>query len=192
MQKMTKDIKVVFLDIDGVLQPPDRQERFKHIREIADLYQKLTAEFGVDYYQYDKYDVAAVYYDWDKESVSELKRILDTTKAKIVISSDWKKFAGMKRVVDFLRIHGLADYVIGVTPDYDTDPQVEQCLVQQKVFESRAAEILVYLARHPEITRYVALDDINLVPYLGDNAVVTRSKMYKKHADRCIELLGLE
>jgi hypothetical protein len=185
-----QEIKVVFLDIDGVLQPWGKQDRFDHINEIDVLYKKLTDEFGVDYYQYDKYDVTAVYYDWDKESIAELKRVLDTTGAKIVISSDWKKFMGLRRVVDFLRIYHLADYVIDATPDYDKDSEVEQYQKENKIFETRAAEILVFLKRHSEITKYAALDDINLTPYLGDNAVVTESKIYKKDADRCIEILG--
>jgi hypothetical protein len=98
---------------------------------------------------------------------------LDATQSKIVISSDWKKYSGIQRVVDFLRIDGLSDYVIDATPDYEKDPEVALYQEKSKIFDNRAAEILLYLKRHPEIIKYIAPDDINSTSYLGDNAVVT-------------------
>ncbi|GHU16159.1 hypothetical protein FACS1894163_04970 [Spirochaetia bacterium] len=185
--------KILFLDIDGVLQPAGRQERFAHIQDIDILYDELTERLGVDYRQYDKFDVAAVYFDWDKGSVFELRRILMSTGARIVVSSDWRS-RGLKRVADFLRIHDLDEYVVDCTlmgePMYTPHPIVVQYQQEHKILESRAAEILVYLAQHPEIQKYLAVDDMKL-DGLGENVVQTNYKLEKEDADKCIALLGL-
>ena len=81
-------MKVIFLDIDGVLQPYNSGERFEHDSEK--IVQELTDKKGIDYSQYYKIDVAAAYYDWDYSAVNTLRYILEQTDAKIVVSSDWR------------------------------------------------------------------------------------------------------
>ncbi|MDR2407189.1 MAG: hypothetical protein LBE13_03630, partial [Bacteroidales bacterium] len=181
--------KVLFLDIDGVLQPGSSQERFKHINEMDTLYKKLFDEYGVDYSSYFKYDVAAVYYDWDKESLRELRRILDTTGAKIVISSDWRQRKPISCLQNFFRIYGMADYVVDYTPDFDHEAckEFRKTEKYKGVYECRCIEILEYVKKHPEIKKWVALDDLSLDHYLKDNAVVTSTyKLVKVDADKCI------
>ena len=71
-------MKVVFLDIDGVLQPFGRQERFKHIDEVPALCKMLNDERGIDFdfaawcdrNSLACYDIASVYYDWDEASIN--------------------------------------------------------------------------------------------------------------------------
>ena len=56
--------RVIFLDIDGVLQPPSRQTRFKH--DLEELRRSLAERFDDEtYLSMDKYDLGAVYHDWD-------------------------------------------------------------------------------------------------------------------------------
>jgi hypothetical protein len=182
--------KVLFLDIDGVLQPYGAQDRFKHIKEADEFNRKLLDEFSVDYSRYNVYDVMAVYYDWDKGAVAELKRILDTTGAKIVLSSDWRDKT-IYRMADLCRIHGLDGYLIDATPsteernqrDVENNPEYKQMIY-------RAIEISMYVNDHPEIKNYVAIDDMHLIKDLGEkHAVETSNKMTKENADKCIELL---
>jgi hypothetical protein len=186
--------KVLFLDIDGVLQPGSSQKRFKHIDEMDKLYKELFDKYGIDYSPYFKYDVAAVYYDWDLESLRELRRILDTTGAKIVISSDWRQTKPISCLQNFFRIYDMADYVIDYTPDFDYEAyeKLKTRDEYKNIHECRCVEILEYLKAHPEIKRWAAIDDLPLNSYLKDNAVMTSSwKLVKVDADKCIEILGV-
>ena len=58
-------MKVIFLDIDGVLQLYDSHNRFEHDRKA--LVSELSQKFHRDYSMYDEYDVAACDLDWDKD-----------------------------------------------------------------------------------------------------------------------------
>lgn len=128
--------KALFLDIDGVLQPCGQQKRFEHLKEMPDicarLNQTLDCDFDFEAYTKDSYsdtcDVAAVYFDWDKQSVENLRRILDETGARIVISSDWREWGGLDRMKGFLAIHGLDKYLDDTTyyiPERNTYTRIE-------------------------------------------------------------------
>ncbi|MDR1459382.1 MAG: AAA family ATPase [Bacteroidales bacterium] len=180
--------KIIFLDIDGVLQP-STQYRFEHINEIDELNQQLQKKYGVDYGVYDKYDVTAVYYDWNKKAVADLKRILDVTGAKIVVSSDWRR-ATLDRMVDFCTIYGFGDAIVGSTITGDIDKIKKGDEKYRKLRNPRSREILFYLETHPGIKNYVALDDMNLVTDLTDqHAIETCGYLTEQEADLCIELL---
>jgi hypothetical protein len=185
--------KIIFLDIDGVLQPTNgAQERFEHLKEVDEFNSRLLEEYGVDYSGYNYYDVLAVYYDWDKDAVAELKRILEATGAKIVLSSDWRNKT-IFRMVDLCRIHDLDDYIIGATMKEDISPILDANPQYKKMRSLRSIEILMYLADHPEIKNYVAIDDKNLTPDLGEqHTVITYNKMTAKDADKCIKLLNVK
>jgi hypothetical protein len=49
----------------------------------------------------------------------------------------------------------------------------------------------MYLEEHPQIKKYVAIDDIPLIQDLGEqHAIVTRNTLTKSDADKCISLLN--
>jgi len=137
--------KVIFLDIDGVIQPITSQKRFRY--DLEQLRKDLAEKFkDEEYLTLDKYDLGAIYYDWDKEAVSLLKQLCEKTDAKIVISSNWKDFANLSRLKKYFKIHGLGEYVVDVTPTLSY-PQ------------GREDEIEQYLKEHPNIKKFVIFDD---------------------------------
>ena len=123
-------MKIVFLDIDGVLQPTWSRNRFEHIHEIEDVARQLeTKKSDYEYYAYvtagqgphgapysqniRRYNFAAVYFDWSKSAVDYLADILEKSDAKIVISSDWRD-EGEYAVKMFLSVYGLDKYYYGL------------------------------------------------------------------------------
>jgi len=181
--------KALFLDIDGVIQP-FTEYRFEHVNrdgEMEQLFKELENEFKVNYREFNRYDVAAAYYDWDRDAVKEVKRIFDTTGAKIVVSSSWRIGTTGDYFPFLLRIHDLQKYLYGYTPVFFKGlPEYDG------IKHTRSVEILEYLKKHPHIEKWVAVDDIDLSEDFPENAVVTYPKITTGDADRCIEILGRE
>lgn len=137
---------VIFLDIDGVLQPPSKQTRFKH--DLEELRRSLASKFeDATYLIMDKYDLGAVYYDWDSEAVERLRTLCVDFGASIVISSDWRRSKSVRELQALFRMHDLHDYVTDATKEIDGPPHY------------RAGEVKEYLDSHPEIERFVIIDD---------------------------------
>jgi len=165
--------KALFLDIDGVIHP-FTQCRYEYMNDMEQLLNELENKFHINYREFDKCDVAMAYYDWDKDSVKEIKRILDVTGARIVVSSSWRCGTTGNSLPFLLRIHDLQKYLYGYTP----------------IMQSRPVEILEYLKMHPHIKKWVAVDDMNLTTFFPNNAIITYPKITTKDADKCIEILG--
>jgi len=91
------------------------------------------------------------------EYVQNLKEIIEKTGAKIVISSSWKD-KGIERMLDLWKERNLPGEISDVTPDC-----VDVCEATNIVYYDqvkRGHEIKLWLDRHPEVTQYVILDDI--------------------------------
>jgi hypothetical protein len=187
--------KVVFLDIDGVLQPDNARihvtdDKFKLKKFYSDLY-KL---FNVDYSIYSDMDVMTVYYLWDKDSIANLTKLLDLTGAKIVLSSSWRIFP-MSKMRDLFKIHGLDKYYVDNTMREDFR-YIEQlradCVEYKNFYVDRVIEILEYLKKYPNIRNYVAIDDMNLIPGLENHFIRTNQVLTPKLTAQAIEILNSE
>ena len=209
------DMKILFLDIDGVIQI-FTQYRFDHtVEEVHALCRELTARFGGEF-DYDAWagregsnpfwTVAAVQWDWNEDAVRELKRVLDATGAKIVLSSSWRDF-GFEAMKALFRIWGLDSYYFDDTvKEYFWDwrqlngdgakkavlKRCEECLPGDDFLDMRAMEIREWLDRHPEVTAYAAVDDMHLMRGLEGHFVHSRRGLKAEVADALIAALEKE
>ena len=191
-------MKVIFLDIDGVLQAYDSKNRFgkgeeKMKEEVSELSKRLNRDYSI----YNVYDVEACYLDWDKEAVERIKKIIKETGAKIVISSDWRSKELVNKMKDFLKIWDMEQYWAGETGDsgYEEDEMKEtrdyiKEKMKGKYCSYRAVEILDYVRKHEEITNYVAIDDMDLLDELEEHFVKTKNLINNEQAEKCIEILN--
>ncbi len=135
---------VIFLDIDGVLQPLGSQKRFRH--DLKELRRELAARFENDeYLEMDRYDLGAVQYDWDQDAVERLRKLCIEQQAEIVISSDWRTYNPVSRLKDYFRLHDLDVYITGGIPEL------------RGVY--RDGEVARYLEDNPDVDRFVIFDD---------------------------------
>ncbi len=208
-------MKVLFLDIDGVIQI-FTQYRFDHTpEEVHALCRELTAKFGGEF-DYDAWageegsnpfwTVAAVQWDWNADAVKELKRVLETTGAKIVLSSSWRDF-GFVAMKALFRIWGLDSYYLDDTvKEYFWDwhglngegakkavlERCEACMAGEDFLDMRSMEIREWLDRHPEATAYAAVDDLDLTRGLEGHFVRTKDGLTPAAADELIAVLEKE
>jgi hypothetical protein len=122
-----KKMKVIFLDIDGVLNVmfPGR-----------DNYGRL----------------------FHPEFVDNLKKIIDETEAKIVMSSTWR-FAGLEKMKQMWIDRNLPGELIDIT--IDCVQLVDDGRAEFYDLVERGHEIQQWLDEHPEVENYVILDDDN-------------------------------
>jgi hypothetical protein len=127
-------MKVLFLDHDGVIcLQSEWGGRFERERE------------GLD----------SVFDDFNSKALTVLNEVIEETDCEIVVSSDWKYHASLSEMQELYRIRGIKKSPIDMTgkADYSTAQQLER---------ARCIEIRQYLEKHPEITTWVAIDDMDL------------------------------
>jgi hypothetical protein len=137
-------MKVVFLDIDGVLNDA------------------ITTMDLLD----DKPK---------KEHLDCLKVIVDATDAKIILSSTWRLFPSARNdVKNALRNVGL------------------EFIDKTKELKDRASEIQEWLSRHPEVEKFVILDDEEISGKFPDNLVQTTfyRGLLPEHVEKAIKILN--
>jgi len=156
-------MKVIFLDHDGVICLSDewggRFKKEKKFREETGILAKLSSpHYGLP--------VECRFDNFNKKAIDVLNEILETTGAEIVVSSDWKRWANVEEMGEYYQSQGIIKKPISFTPnlsectnfDNETFPWSRQWDLEQ----TRTVEIKEYLHNHPEITHWVAVDDLNM------------------------------
>lgn len=179
----TQYTNVIFLDIDGVIRHNGSLLYLDY--DLSTLPSNLTKQYKTNYQKYNKEELGVVYYDWDKEAIERLRCIIQQAGAKIVITSTWRE-KGLQRLIDFFRLYGLEDAIIGIT---DKLSSKDKAIFKQKGYHERTLEILKYLQNHPEIKSYVAIDDMDISKGIEDNFVQTKELLSDEDCIRCIDIL---
>lgn len=156
-------MKVVFLDIDGVLNSRS------YITKMGELWDDPQHQI-------------------DPAAVIRLNRLTDATGASIVVSSTWR--LAFRYYLDKLQAcmasYGITAPVVGMTPDFvvPTDGQVLLAT------GTRGDEITAWLDDN-NVIRFVILDDES-VPGLSNYLIKTTfdDGLQDDHVDRAIALLG--
>ena len=151
-------MKVIFLDNDGVICLSNnwggRSKKWSKYRSANPESSNLLRDAPVDI----RFD------DFDKKSIKILNEILEETGAEIVVSSDWRFHATLEELGEYYTSQGISKKPIGVTKKLGECEQPEN-FSWSRTFDleqSRSLEILQYLRDHPEVTNWVAVDDLNM------------------------------
>ena len=104
--------------------------------------------------------------DFDKKAVKILNEILEETGAEIVVSSDWKLHATLEELGDYYESQGIIKRPIALTTNLGQctwyNDQVWIWSPRWDLEMTRVIEITQYLHDHPEVTHWVAVDDLNM------------------------------
>lgn len=150
-------MKVIFLDNDGVICLSNnwgsrfkKESKFKKTNVIESR-KELPVNCRFD--------------NFDKKAIRVLNEIIEKTNTEIVVSSDWRYHATLEEIGDYYLSQGILKKPIGVTKKFS------HCTVRVENFEllrgisleqERAIEIREYLFDNPNITHWVAVDDLNM------------------------------
>jgi hypothetical protein len=150
-------MKVIFLDHDGVIcLSSEWGGRFKKQQKAG---RKLSQSI-------DSLPVVARFDNFNKKAIDILNEILEETNAEIVVSSDWKRWATVEEMGEYYESQGIKKKPIGFTKSHvDCTCYSEhtfQWSPKWMLEQERSIEITQYLQDHPEITHWVAVDDLNM------------------------------
>ena len=152
-------MKLIFLDHDGVICLSNnwggRTKKFAKYRSTNPDSSKVIKDAPVSF----RFD------DFDKKAIKILNEILEETGAEIVVSSDWKLYATLEELGEYYEEQGIIKKPIALTDN------LKDCTVHGDNFiwstmwdseQMRTIEIKQYLHDHPEVTHWVAIDDLNM------------------------------
>ena len=148
-------MKVIFLDHDGVIcLATEWGGRFKKQQKAG---RKLSQSI-------ESLPVLARFDNFNKKAIDILNEILEETNTEIVVSSDWKRWASVEEMGEYYESQGIKKKPIGFTKKV-MDCEVPENFVWSSKWEleqERSLEILQYLRDNPQITQWVAVDDLNM------------------------------
>ena len=147
-------MKIIFLDIDGVIclsrEWGSRARKLKRW-ELEGGEGEPPVTIRLD--------------DFNKIAVDVLNDIILTSGADLVISSDWRLYATLDEMKDLFHQFGVIKGPVDFTPELQT---------LTKHANIRVDEINLWLSKHPEVTKWVAIDDLDLSEL--ENFVKTRER----------------
>ena len=159
-------MKVIFLDNDGVICLSNnwggRSKKWANYRSQNPSSSDSKSDAPVDV----RFD------DFDEKAVKVLNSILEETGAEIVVSSDWRFHANLDELGDYYVSQGILKKPIAVTHrTEDINPELWRVMRFRADLElERSIEILDWLEKNPQVTHWVAIDDLNMsVDYLSNH-----------------------
>lgn len=157
-------MKVIFLDHDSVIcLSRNWGSRYKKQKKWGKRESSMSMKDIPIEYRFD---------DFDKKAIKVLNQILEETRAEIVVSSDWKLHASVEELSTHYQIQGIIKKPIDVTEKFHFTNWVEEgflpdhdnfaWLRDESLEQQRHFEIKRWLRDHPEVTHWVAVDDLHM------------------------------
>lgn len=169
-------MKVIFLDIDGVLNSTPYLDSIDHI-----LIEQKEA------YSKERFDPIAV---------ERLNRLVDSTGAKIVLSSSWRHY-GVEKVQELMKQRGFRGTLFDRTPK-STEMAGMKLSIAMFSMTDRGHNIRAWIqgnrfcGDNTPVSRFVILDDRNDMCELGKYLIQTPELigLIDEHVDRATQLLN--
>ena len=143
----------------------------------------LVTRNSVKYqYQYFPDDTSVRF---DDGAVNNLNKLIRLTKAKIVISSTWRLFHSLEDLRNIFKKQGIVGTIISTT-------SIDKAPVEIDI--PRGQKITAWLVEHPEVEKYVIIDDdvqADCIQFLPNNCVETSYKLGFSPEDRFNEALAI-
>jgi len=149
-------MKVIFLDNDGVIcLESNWGSRHKKQKKWGGMKLSMRGSDIPLEYRFDNFD---------KKAIEILNQILTESGAEIVVSSDWRFHATLEELGDYYESQGICKRPISTTGTVkDLFPKEWSVLRFRADLElERSMEIQHWIDEHPEITHWVAIDDLNM------------------------------
>lgn len=157
-------MKVIFLDNDGVICLANnwgsRHKKQKEWggRKLSMSMREIPLEYRFD--------------NFDPKAVKVLNSILEETGAEIIVSSDWRLHATLDELGDYYESQGIIRRPVGFTEVFHfTNWKEEGFVPDHEEFpwsrtddreQERHFEIKRWLRDNPQVTHWVAIDDLNM------------------------------
>ena len=157
-------MKVIFLDHDGVIcLSSNWGSRHKKQKKWGKRESSMSMKDMPIEYRFDNFD---------KKAIKILNQILKETGAEIVVSSDWKLHAGIEELGQYYEMQGIIKKPIDVTEEFHFTNWVDEGAIpdhdnftwlrDESLEQQRHFEIKRWLRDHPEVTHWVAVDDLHM------------------------------
>lgn len=167
--------KILFLDIDGVLNSIDNMNSLYVIHNLIDRNQKTRDQYG---------------HLFDERCVRYLKWIVHETKCKIVITSTWRK-DGLLKLQNMWSGRNLPGVIIDVTPN-TVDQRIINMYGAVEDNADRGFEIQQWLEENNWDRYCIVDDDSDMLSHQMEHLVNTDSRigLNLDTADKIIKILN--
>jgi hypothetical protein len=143
--------KIIFLDHDGVICLADnfgsRRNKNGHTGMNSDIHSRFD--------------------NFDRKAVSVLNSIIESTGCELVVSSDWRFWATLDEMGQYYISQGIKKAPIDYTPRQTSQSKLLGGFDVERP-EARSYEIKEWLSGHPEVSHWVAVDDLDMSERFSD------------------------
>ena len=149
-------MKVIFLDHDGVMclshewgSRKKKKHKFYKLNPSA-TEADMPASVKMD--------------NFNKGAIDVLNSILEETGADIVVSSDWKLHCTLDELKMMFVDYDIIKSPVDITPDF---LGMMSKISKSELEQNRVKEIKTWLSHNPQVTHWVAVDDLDLGEKFG-------------------------